>query len=56
MKDESKTHAPAAEAAPAAPVAPKASPKPAPKPRDPYIRAENEDDDGYDPYLSLIHI
>ena len=21
-----------------------------PKPRDPYIRAENEDDDGYDPY------
>ncbi len=23
---------------------------PAPKPRDPYIRAENEDDDGYDPY------
>ena len=20
------------------------------KPRDPYIRAENEDDDGYDPY------
>ena len=24
--------------------------KPAPKPRDPYIRAENEDDDGYDPY------
>ncbi len=50
MKDENKTHAPAAEAAPAAPVAPKASPKPAPKPRDPYIRAENEDDDGYDPY------
>lgn len=27
-----------------------AAPKPAPKPRDPYIRAENEDDDGYDPY------
>ena len=50
MKDENKTHAPAAEAAPAAPVALKASPKPAPKPRDPYIRAENEDDDGYDPY------
>lgn len=50
MKDENKTHAPVAEAAPAAPVAPKASPKPAPKPRDPYIRAENEDDDGYDPY------
>ena len=24
--------------------------KPAPKPCDPYIRAENEDDDGYDPY------
>ena len=21
-----------------------------PKPEDPYIRAENEDDDGYDPY------
>ncbi|MZH74989.1 hypothetical protein GT640_05670 [Collinsella aerofaciens] len=50
MKDENKTNAPAAEAAPVAPVAPKASPKPAPKPRDPYIRAENEDDDGYDPY------
>ena len=50
MKDEIKTHAPAAEAAPAAPVAPKASPKPAPKPCDPCIRAENEDDDGYDPY------
>lgn len=50
MKDENKTHAPAAEAAPAAPVAPKTSPKPASKPRDPYIRAENEDDDGYDPY------
>ena len=47
MKDEIKTHAPVAEAAPAAP---KASPKPAPKPRDPYIRAENEDDDGYDPH------
>lgn len=50
MKDENKTNAPAAEAAPIAPVAPKTSPKPAPKPRDPYIRAENEDDDGYDPY------
>ena len=50
MKDENKTHAPAAEAAPAAPVAPKTSPKPASKPRDPYIRAENEDDAGYDPY------
>lgn len=50
MKDENKTHAPAAEAAPAAPVAPKTSPKPASKPRDPCIRAENEDDDGYDPY------
>ena len=50
MKDENKTNAPAAEAAPVVPVAPKASPKPAPKPRDPYIRAENEDDDGYDPY------
>ena len=24
--------------------------KDAPKPRDPFIRAENEDDDGYDPY------
>ena len=50
MKDEKKTNAPAAEAAPVASAAPKASPKPAPKPRDPYIRAENEDDDGYDPY------
>ena len=47
MKDENKTNAPAAEAAPAAP---KPAPKPAPKLRDPYIRAENEDDDGYDPY------
>ena len=36
MKDEIKTSAP--------------TPKPAPKPSDPYIRAENEDDDGYDPY------
>lgn len=49
MKDENKTNAPAAEAAPVAP-APKPASKPAPKPRDPYIRAENEDDDGYDPY------
>ena len=47
MKDEIKTNAPATDAAPAAP---KPVPKPAPKPRDPYIRAENEDDDGYDPY------
>lgn len=47
MKDEKKTNAPVAEAAPAAPKTPS---KPAPKPRDPYIRAENEDDDGYDPY------
>ena len=43
MIDKNKTNAPVANAAPAAP-------KPAPKPRDPYIRAENEDDDGYDPY------
>ncbi|MZJ28170.1 hypothetical protein GT516_09930 [Collinsella sp. BIOML-A4] len=43
MKDENETNTPATDAAPAAP-------KPAPKPRDPYIRAENEDDDGYDPY------
>lgn len=51
MKDESKTSASTIEAAPAAPKpAPKFAPKPAPKPRDPYIRAENEDDDGYDPY------
>lgn len=47
MKDESKTNASTTEAAPAAP---KPAPRPAPKPRDPYIRAENEDDDGYDPY------
>lgn len=40
MKDEIKTNAPT----------PKPTSKPAPKPRDPYIRAENEDDDGYDPY------
>ena len=39
MKDEIKTSAPA----------PKPTSKPASKPRDPYIRAENEDD-GYDPY------
>ena len=39
MKDENETNAPAPGSAPAAP-----------KPRDPYIRAENEDDDGYDPY------
>ncbi|MZJ38974.1 hypothetical protein GT464_03250 [Collinsella aerofaciens] len=44
MKDENKTNAPATDAVP------KPAPKPAPKPRDPYIRAENEDDDGYDPY------
>ena len=51
MKDEIKTGAPATDAAPAAPKpVPKPVPKPAPKPRDPYIRAENEDDDGYDPY------
>lgn len=40
MTDKNKTNTPATDAAP----------KPAPKPRDPYIRAENEDDDGYDPY------
>ena len=40
MTDEIKTSAPA----------PRPTSKPAPKPRDPYIRAENEDDDGYDPY------
>lgn len=51
MKDENKTNALATDAAPAAPKpAPKPTSKPAPKPRDPYIRAENEDDDGYDPY------
>lgn len=43
MIDKNKTNAPVANAAPAAH-------KPALKPRDPYIRAENEDDDGYDPY------
>lgn len=43
MTDKNKTNTPATDAAPAAP-------KPVPKPRDPYIRAENEDDDGYDPY------
>ncbi len=47
MIDKNKTNAPVANAAP---VAPKPAPKPVPKPRDPYIRAENEDDDGYDPY------
>ena len=44
MIDKNKTNTPATDAAP------KSAPKPAPKPRDPYIRAENEDDDGYDPY------
>ena len=47
MKDENETNAPVADAAPAAP---KPAPKPASKPRDPYIRAENEDDYGYDPF------
>lgn len=47
MIDKNKTNVPVANAAPAAP---KPAPKPASKPRDPYIRAENEDDDGYDPY------
>lgn len=47
MKNEIKTSAPAAEIASAAS---RPAPKPAPKPCDPYIRAENEDDDGYDPY------
>ena len=46
MNKENETNTPAADAAPA----PKSTSKPAPKPRDPYIRAENEDDDGYDPY------
>lgn len=48
MKDEIKTSAPAPK--PTSKPAPKPVPKPAPKPRDPCIRAENEDDDGYDPY------
>ena len=43
MIDKNKTNTSATDAAPAAP-------KPSPKPRAPYIRAENEDDDGYDPY------
>lgn len=47
MKNENETNMPAADAMPAAS---KPAPKPAPKPCDPYIRAENEDDDGYDPY------
>ena len=47
MIDKNKTNAPVANAAPAAP---KSVPKPVPKPRDPDLRAENEDDDGYDPY------
>lgn len=47
MNVEIKTNTPATNAASAVP---KPAPKPAPKPCDPYIRAENEDDDGYDPY------
>lgn len=43
MNDETKTNKLATEKVPTAP-------KLAPKPRDPFIRAENEDDDGYDPY------
>ena len=42
MIDKNKTNAPVAKDAPAAP---KTAPKPVPKPRDPYIRAENEDVD-----------
>lgn len=47
MIDKNKTNTSATDAAPAAP---RPAPKPAPKPCDPCIRAENEDDDGYDPY------
>ena len=47
MTDKNKTNTSATDAAPAAP---KSAPNPAPKPRDPYIRPENADDDGYDPY------
>ena len=47
MKDETKTNELATDTTPAAP---KPAPRPAPKPCDPFIRAENEDDDGYDPY------
>ncbi len=38
--------------APASPMtsAPAATPAPAPRPASPFIRAANEDDDGYDPY------
>ncbi len=35
---------------PKAPVPPRPAAKPAAKPADPFVRAENEDDDGYDPY------
>ena len=31
-------------------AAPAPAAQPAAKPADPFIRAENEDDDGYDPY------
>lgn len=36
--------------APKAPVPPQPAAKPAAKPADPFVRAESEDDDGYDPY------
>ncbi len=36
--------------APKATVSPRPAAKPAAKPADPFVRAENEDDDGYDPY------
>lgn len=36
--------------APKAPAPSQPAAKPAIKPADPFVRAENEDDDGYDPY------
>ena len=47
MTDKNKTNTPATDAAPAAP---KPAPKPRPSRATPISRAENEDDDGYDPY------
>ncbi|MBM6943074.1 hypothetical protein [Collinsella intestinalis] len=48
---EGAEHRPEASPRPQAPARPAASAHAAgAPPRDPYLRAENEDDDGYDPY------
>lgn len=44
----------AASGVPAPAVSASATPAPAAVSRDPFIRAENEDDDGYDPYSDRL--